>query len=353
MFSVGGALWPFGVTALMGALQVEAETPGALCPPLPTATATLAERLGTVEDDYVLRYSVLRNGAKGETSLQIIMTDASGQVVLERRVPLGPEGCESAAQVMAHVVETFFAEQSLRASPPLASNEGAAPDANSASPTSNEPPLSQRDSSTAPAPIPPAVGASPQPVKSDFLTPRVTLGAGAALSFEGVVNIALTARIPSPWPKARDFSLYIGGTIPLAAEHTFDAQLGTEIGSTSALLLVELAYRWVLARPIHLFVGAGALGVVQTAWIPTETGVTSSSGQTRFLLAPSLGVSFAFLLGENVEVAVGGFGGPILTGLASPYIFSFDASQRDPPEIEVLPPSAFSGLGVVTLGWRF
>lgn len=347
MFSVGGALWPFGVTALVGALQVEAETPGALCPPLPTATATLSERLGTVEDDYVLRYSVLHNGAKGETSLGLVMTNAEGQVVLDRRVPLGAEGCESAAQVMAHVVETFFAEQSLNApaTAPGEPQEASGP----TEPRGSEP--------KAGTPATPAdVGMSKEgetTAKSNLLTPRVTLGAGAALSFEGVINLALAARIPGPWPKARNFSLYLGGTIPLAAEHTFDATLGTEIGSTSALLFLEVAYRWVLTRPIHLFVGAGALGVVQTAWIPAETGVTSGAGQTRFLLTPSLGVSLAFLIGKNLELGVGALGGPTLTGLASPYVFSFDSSQRDPPEIEVLPPPAFSGLALATLGWRF
>lgn len=345
MFSVVGALWPLGMTALLGALQVEAETPGALCPPLPTANATLTERLGTVEDDYVLRYSVLRNGAKGETSLGLVMTNSEGEVVLDRRVPLGPEGCESAAQVMAHVVETFFAEQSLNASSQPPNDEATKAPRNAADVEASQPPVPD----VVAVPMQESENAS----HSDLLTPRVTLGAGAALSFEGVFNLALTARIPSPWPKARDFSLYLGGTIPLAAEHTFDAQLGTEIGSTSALLFLEVAYRWVLSRPIHLFVGAGALGVVQTAWIPAEIGVTSGAGQTRFLLAPSLGVSLSFLLGKNVELGMGAFGGPTLTGLAAPYVFSFDSSQRDPPEVEVLPPPALSGLALATLGWRF
>jgi hypothetical protein len=365
MFSLGGALWPLGTTALLGALEVEAETPGALCPPLPTAIATLSERLGTLEDDYTLRYSVLRNVAKGETALQLVMTNVEGRVVLERRVPLGPEGCETAAQVMAHVVETFLAEESPKGDNPPANSESEGPpvpepapknpaeNPREREPSETSPPSNASQAPLAPLPPPTAAAAREPDPRANPRAPRFVLGVGPALSFEAALDVLVSARVPSPWRATEDWSLYLGAAIPLYAQHTRDARLGAEVGSTNPLFFLEVAYRWLLSDTVHLFVGAGALTVVQTAWINAETGVSASPGQTRVLFAPSLGASLSFLLGKNLELSAGAFGGPTLTGLASPYIFTLDSSQRDEPEVEVLPPSAVSGFAAATVGWRF
>ena len=88
------------------ALEVTTSTPDALCPPIEEARAAIKARVGEVQGDYHVEFSLIR-GLDGQQRLQLVVREAE-QPVLERALPLDDSGCQDAAQALALVLERYF-----------------------------------------------------------------------------------------------------------------------------------------------------------------------------------------------------------------------------------------------------
>jgi len=88
------------------ALEVTTNTPDALCPPIEEARAAIKARVGEVQGEYHVEFSLVR-GLEGQPRLELVVREA-GQPVLERVLPLDATGCQDAAQALALVLERYF-----------------------------------------------------------------------------------------------------------------------------------------------------------------------------------------------------------------------------------------------------
>jgi hypothetical protein len=88
------------------ALEVTTSTPDALCPPIEEARAAIHARVGEVQGDYHVNFSLVR-GLDGRQRLELVVREAE-QPVLERALPLDDAGCQDAAQALALVLERYF-----------------------------------------------------------------------------------------------------------------------------------------------------------------------------------------------------------------------------------------------------
>jgi len=88
------------------ALEVTTSTPDALCPPVEEARAAIKARVGEVEGDYHVEFSLVR-GLDGQQRLELVVREGQ-QRVLERALQLDKSGCQDAAQALALVLERYF-----------------------------------------------------------------------------------------------------------------------------------------------------------------------------------------------------------------------------------------------------
>jgi hypothetical protein len=88
------------------ALEVTTSTPDALCPPIEEARAAIKARVGEVQGDYHVEFSLVR-GLDGRQQLALVVRRAE-EPVLERALPLDDAGCQDAAQALALVLERYF-----------------------------------------------------------------------------------------------------------------------------------------------------------------------------------------------------------------------------------------------------
>lgn len=88
------------------ALEVTTSTPDALCPPIEEARAAIKARVGEVQGDYHVEFSLVR-GLEGQQRLELVVRE-SEKSVLERSLPLDDAGCQDAAQALALVLERYF-----------------------------------------------------------------------------------------------------------------------------------------------------------------------------------------------------------------------------------------------------
>lgn len=101
------------------ALEVTTSTPDALCPPVEEARAVINARVGEVQGDYHVEFSLVR-GLDGQPRLHLVLREAE-RPALERVLPLGDAGCQDAAQTLALVLERYFdaVEKSPKPEPTL------------------------------------------------------------------------------------------------------------------------------------------------------------------------------------------------------------------------------------------
>lgn len=97
------------------ALEVTTSTPDALCPPIEEARAAIKARVGEVQGDYHVEFSLVR-GLDGQQRLQLAVREGELQV-LERALPLDDAGCQDAAQALALVLERYFDAVEKRPTP--------------------------------------------------------------------------------------------------------------------------------------------------------------------------------------------------------------------------------------------
>jgi hypothetical protein len=88
------------------ALEVTTSTPDALCPPIEEARAAIKARVGEVQGDYHVEFSLVR-ALDGQQRLELVVRKAE-EPVLERALPLDDAGCQDAAQALALVLERYF-----------------------------------------------------------------------------------------------------------------------------------------------------------------------------------------------------------------------------------------------------
>jgi len=95
-------------------LTVETGTPDALCPDLSATRRAVRDRIGQLtlegEKRWVARYTIGHAPAGGGDYVQLVLTDGSGAVRLERRLPLAGESCDTIVQAIALVLERYFRE---------------------------------------------------------------------------------------------------------------------------------------------------------------------------------------------------------------------------------------------------
>ncbi len=114
------------------ALEVTTSTPDALCPPIEEARAAIKARVGEVQGDYRVEFSLVR-ALDGQQRLELVVRKAD-QPVLERALPLDQAGCQDAAQALALVLERYF--DAVEKAPPTDSNLEPIPDRPSDQPES-------------------------------------------------------------------------------------------------------------------------------------------------------------------------------------------------------------------------
>jgi len=96
-------------------LNVETDSPDALCPDLGTTRQAIHDRLGTLalegdEQGWTARYTVGHApGAEGDF-VRLVLIDPSGTQRLVRDLPSGGTSCATLAQAIALVVERYFRE---------------------------------------------------------------------------------------------------------------------------------------------------------------------------------------------------------------------------------------------------
>jgi hypothetical protein len=378
MVHLWGLLLAPGLMGHLGTLRVEAETPDAFCPAPHVLEQVVRERLGELEDDFTLRYTVTRNISRGETTLQIVLLSSGGEVVLQRKVPLGPDGCDGAALLITHVLEAHLLER--EATPELAAGSVAP---NDPTPGANGEPT-PRVEMPREAPATPKPGAyypreneglrqfqlrEGTPIGATHsgdqrtrrpsteldprsLKPRASAGVGVGVTFQGGSTLTLEGRVPTGDDR---WSVHLSLAVPLAATSTVDGTLGLEIHSVSPGGAAELSYRVIHKHATSLFLSVGFIGFAQVAWIDDSpsSGIRSSGAQTRFLGAPTAGVALAYVLVPNWEVNFNVLGGPTPV---STLTFAFAPSPGMPPGEEVvavLEPSPVVGLAALAFSHRF
>jgi len=90
-------------------LEIISDTPGALCPPLELTQQAVDARLGEVKGGpYQARYSLIHDAERGTASVRLVLTEAEGQMLLERYLPVPAGGCTDLAAAIAVILERYF-----------------------------------------------------------------------------------------------------------------------------------------------------------------------------------------------------------------------------------------------------
>jgi hypothetical protein len=398
--SFGGVLLAPSLVALLGSLTVDPKTPDAFCPTQQALEAVLSERLGELEDDYTLEYTVTRNISRHETTLHVVLLGPDGGPVLDRRVPLGPDGCSGAAHLIAHIVEAHWADPGLREAPAEApptspsgiQEQAKAPEIPLDSESLRQPAIPPTPtlilgpySPAAPlsVPTPPSLGTtysrenealsrlrlkdetpvgvgkagearSRRPeasIQEGGLKLRPSLGLGLGVTLEGGSVALLQSSIPLD---KNQWTLRLSAAAPIATTVLTDSYLGLQIETFSPLAAFELAYRIARGRRTNLAVGVGFLAFLQVAWIHDDPdfGIVSEGPQARMLGAPSAGFDLSYLLVPRWELALSVFGGPTPLATAD---FTFtpgagSSAGQDP--VRVLLPGPLVGIAALTVSRR-
>lgn len=271
--------------SILGASQltVVSETPDALCPPLEKAQSAVAARVGKVSGGpFVAKYAVVRDPARGQKALRLVLTGATGELLLERKIALSAGDCGVAAQTLALILEGYFDG--------VSTSEQGVVEGESNEPS---PALKQEGTGETPSePSPPEGGkpqtpahpetphGSPEPEVADGARPSsnsIRLGAGVSAGRLGAVGLGWNYRFGPSIDGGMDV------VVPLTAHRSTQQQAQLKLYTAS----LYVGGRWVFP----LFGRDGA-----SEW-------TSSLG-----VGPLLGLHLQRLLvgGETVDAGVSG-----------------------------------------------
>jgi hypothetical protein len=97
------------LTLSYGALNVESETPLALCPDPAAAQAAIAERLGTSHiTPHTLRYAFVTDAQSGQSYVRVRLYNTEEAILLERLIPIENGDCSSAPLAIAVIAESYL-----------------------------------------------------------------------------------------------------------------------------------------------------------------------------------------------------------------------------------------------------
>lgn len=290
----------FAITTGAAALVVTTDSPDALCPPLEQARAATQARVGEVEGGpYEARYVTVRDAESGVEQLRLVLTNASGKTLLERTIPLGPDGCKDASQAIALILERYF-----RGVPGARLAPQTTPEVSSRVTPARSPPStpSTPEHSRAPKtslPPPAAVGAYDRGPAEPSLSPTTLLSflarGGAGVDHLGTPEVAIGAELST----ASFWAIGIDGVFGLApaahADQGFELESTTHSLYASSLFLLGPYGSWSL--------GAGPwLGAQRQAIELRDDATVPQGDPTRWVFAVGAQAALRFTVANNVRL---------------------------------------------------
>lgn len=120
VFGLGSWLLGLG-PSLLGqgdfGIVVEAGAPDALCPSVPQTREAIRGRVGRIDvpegGSWKALYTIVHSpGADGRDRIRLELRDPSGELKLQRELPVASETCATLAQILALVIERYFRDLS-------------------------------------------------------------------------------------------------------------------------------------------------------------------------------------------------------------------------------------------------
>ena len=312
----------FGLTGL----EITSETPGALCPPLELTEQAVEARIGEVTGGpYQARYSLMHDAEQGTASVRLVLTDAKGQMLLERYLPVPAGGCTDLAAAIAVILERYF--QAISGAEPVPAPDPPPGPTPPGDPPPTPPATEPQTPPTSPSPSPSPPTSAPEPARqaTDWIVARV----GCGLNHEGSPLFAVGAEVDI----ASFVAVGADGVLALAPGHQVDR--GFEFESTTHSLFVGALFTTEVNGPASL--GAGPVVGLQLQEVEVlDADLTPEGYPVRFI--PALGGQVALGLRATERLRFDLIG----RGLWQTSTTSFAIVAEDGQKREVLAP---------VLGW--
>lgn len=264
--------------------QLDTNTPDSLCPELSMTREAVRQRLGQLETEAGGRWHGLYSSVHDPTGrrgdyVRLVISDPEGREQLTRDLPLKGESCETLAQAIALVVDSYFRELTHD----LARNE-----------TAEKPPASQ--ALTSPHELEPP-STTEAPVASPQSTPRVAPEQARSSMLQARVAVALGAGYESV---TNNGAATVGLSIGQAAHWRWQLQAGFPFSKhheevspgavTAYLVPVRLSLSYVLEpiRRIQWLIGPEVL-------LSLERGAAQGvpAGRNGWRVSPGIGAQTA------------------------------------------------------------